>query len=83
MDTITTITLIRALSDRGAQLFSEQLGWLNPLPQLAAQLISKLDLATERAEYIQGQTGKDDHSVTGLISLKSEIETALRKLSVE
>lgn len=80
-----SITLIRSLSDRGAEDFLSALQWLNPLPVDAQDFIKKIDIALtlvnfsqQRSENTEVSDSRNSHAES-LLRLKSEIEDILAK----
>ena len=71
---ISSITAIRALSDEGARLFEQQLGWLNPLPDVVDEIFERIRFAIERSEYVADRSGKITSDPAQLAALRFELE---------
>ncbi len=83
--TMNSITLIRSLSDTGADDFSSALQWLNPLPADANDFIKKIDVALTLVNFSQDRntttktSNASNKHAESLMRLKTEIESILGK----
>ncbi len=79
---MNSVELIRKLSSQGAEDFSIALSWINPIPNDASELTSKMEMALQRLQYAQDRQGSsksDDTSKQRAVvsRLKTEIEGIL------
>ncbi|MFM2478167.1 hypothetical protein [Celerinatantimonas sp. MCCC 1A17872] len=79
---MNSITLIRKLSERGAEQLFSVLGWINPIPQTGEQVVNKLTIAKQRLQYDIDRQGSTDcqHSEIAVIDqLLEEITSIIAK----
>lgn len=70
----SSIDLIRALSPEGAERLERQLGWVNPIPLSASEVLDRLQHAIKRSANITHRTGEGSGETAELGYLKWDIE---------
>ena len=60
---VNTISLIRKLSESDAIDFANALGWINPIPDTAEDIIDRLNNAEKRLNYMEGRQGNSEEDI--------------------